>query len=164
MKKLYSKLVQIVPSIVMMMIFTISCDNPQENGNKALINEKNIPERIYYTIIEVGDEDSVAQVGLIEDKDSVIVRGKVKGMNYPVSLYIEVKEADSLLATITTPGTKENLRFNQIVMPDGKADGPFGQSMKIKTGKSGSYHLIIGENLMQGVEYRGPFSITLKSF
>mgnify|MGYP007121801804 CR=1 FL=1 len=57
---------------------------------------------------------------------------------------------DLLYGEITGVGDMANVRFNQIVMPDGTSDGPFGRSIEYGLEQQGTYHLLIGESLMAG--------------
>ena len=64
---------------------------------------------------------------------------------------------------MTFPATASggNLRWSQIVMPDGKMDGPFGQDMTYMLSGSGRYGLIFSENMMTGDPWTGDAIITL---
>ncbi len=55
-----------------------------------------------------------------------------------------------------------NIRFNQIIMPDTNADGPFGKDIQYKLDKKGDYKLIIGESLMQGDPFDGDYILKFK--
>lgn len=54
-----------------------------------------------------------------------------------------------------------NVRFNQIIMPDGSMDGPFGRDISYELPTKGTYKLLIGESLMQGDPYDGNFIVEL---
>ena len=73
-----------------------------------------------------------------------------------------MKEGRRLTATILPEDSAANIRINQIFTPSGKADGPFGREVKRRLQEQGTYKLIIGENLMQGDEWKGKFKLTVK--
>lgn len=69
--------------------------------------------------------------------------------------------SEKLFGRITLPAKDGNVRFNQIVMPGGKADGPFGRDITYTLADSGTYLLSVGESLMQGDPYDGNFTVEL---
>lgn len=71
---------------------------------------------------------------------------------------------ESLYGRIVLPASNAgNLRFNQIISPEGNSDGPFGRDISYYMTHGGSYTLAIGESLMQGDPYDGNFIIELYS-
>lgn len=55
-----------------------------------------------------------------------------------------------------------NIRINQIKYPDGSFEGPYGQSLTLKTPQKGEYWIILSKNLMADGNSKGHFSINLK--
>lgn len=82
------------------------------------------------------------------------------------------KEKDTLSFDITHPSHVEielktsdntgNLRINQMIMPDGAMDGPYGRTIEDSLSQAGTYRLIIGESLMQGDPYAGDYHLKIK--
>ncbi len=73
--------------------------------------------------------------------------------------------AKSAEISITFPNASgANLRFSQIVMPDGSMDGPFGIKTGYNLNQQGWYTLIFSENQMAGERWSGEavISITLR--
>lgn len=66
---------------------------------------------------------------------------------------------DELYAAISEVPDTANIRFNQIYMPDGTADGPFGRDIVYGLAQKGMYRLVIGESLMQGEPWGGDFMV-----
>ena len=64
--------------------------------------------------------------------------------------------------TVTSENQDMNIRFNQIKLPNGEFDGPFGQEINYDVKENGEVWLIIGKNLMASGKAKGKFSITLK--
>lgn len=81
-------------------------------------------------------------------------------------IHVEIKNVttDSLVATLSMPAGGRNLRFNQIVMPGGAMDGPFGNDIHYGTPKQGNYTLIIGKDNMADGQVEGPVTVYLKLF
>lgn len=75
---------------------------------------------------------------------------------------IPVKQGRHLTASISSDDSAANVRINQIITPGGKADGPFGRDFTFAIHQQDTYRLLIGENLMQGDEWKGEFKLTVK--
>jgi len=73
----------------------------------------------------------------------------------------QVKEKDSLVAVLHAPGEGRNLRFNQIQLPDGTLDGPFGHELHYAAKQNGDYTLILGKDNMADGSVKGPVVIYL---
>jgi hypothetical protein len=54
-----------------------------------------------------------------------------------------------------------NIRFNQIVTPNGQSAGPFGQEIEYTLTQKGTYKILIGQSLMAENAYVGPFLVFL---
>lgn len=106
--------------------------------------------------------DSTIHINFPKDSTWVTVNGKMKGIKHPITVYIPVKQGKQLTATILPADSLANIRINQIFTPDGKADGPFGRELKHAIKQQGTYKLIISENMMQGDEWKGEFTLTVK--
>jgi len=55
-----------------------------------------------------------------------------------------------------------NIRFNQIKLPSGETEGPFGREMLLKTKEKGEIWLIIGKSNMASGETKGKFSVSIR--
>jgi hypothetical protein len=71
------------------------------------------------------------------------------------------KKGDSLTAEILPDTTMANVRFNQIFMPGGTSDGPFGLTIHYALNETGNYKLIIAESLM-AEPWTGKYAVHLK--
>ncbi|RAV29396.1 hypothetical protein [Sinomicrobium soli] len=90
-----------------------------------------------------------------------------------ISIFKEERQKKYLRFTTATPGTLTaeitagdsgaNLRFGQILMPDGTADGPFGKTIEYHLPHAGTYLLWIGENQMAGDPWEGVFEVNAVS-
>ncbi len=67
----------------------------------------------------------------------------------------------SLKGRLTSEDPAANIRFAQITMPDGTADGPFGSEIDYKLTGGGTYKLVINENIMAGDPWEGTFTVTI---
>lgn len=106
-------------------------------------------------------KDSVITIRFPKDSSSITVTGKLTGINTPVTVYIPVTKGGELSVLLVPQDSVANIRINQIFFPDGKADGPFGRNLVRKITQPGNYKLVIGEDLMQGEEWKGKFSLSV---
>lgn len=77
------------------------------------------------------------------------------------NIYFINSEAKAMKVDITFPGGSGNLRLAQIIMPDGSADGPFGQTTTYELNQYGWYQLIFHENMMAGDPRSGNVTIAV---
>jgi hypothetical protein len=77
------------------------------------------------------------------------------------TIFISVHQADSVLIKIKTPTDTANVRISQLFMPDGSADGPFGQELAYRFKDVGQYHITVNENKMIGNHYSGPYVVQI---
>jgi hypothetical protein len=70
-------------------------------------------------------------------------------------------EFDHLHATLSSDDEAANVRFTQIIMPDGEADGPFGMEIDYELVKEGEYRLLVNENMMAGDPWEGEFTLEI---
>ena len=68
----------------------------------------------------------------------------------------------NISGTVSPENLNMNIRFNQIRLPNGTFEGPFGREMMFKTRGNGELWLIIGKNNMASGESKGRFSVLIK--
>lgn len=79
-----------------------------------------------------------------------------------VTFTFEIKKIPAVLFAEVVPEQQDgNVRFAQIFMPDGSADGPFGNQLEYKLSHKGLYRLVVTENQMVGTPYYGKFTLRL---
>lgn len=85
------------------------------------------------------------------------------GRTGPNIIYnFSISKPQSLIAEIVPDKTGCNVRFNQVIMPGNKADGPFGMQLKYKLPRKGKYQLIVGHNMMAGDPEICDFTLKVK--
>lgn len=112
-------------------------------------------------VIKDDKSDTLITVTFPKDSTWTKIEGKMRGVKYPVTVVIPVKQGKQLSASLQTEEPTANIRINQIFTPDNKADGPFGKELKYPIKMEGNYQLKIGENMMQGDEWKGTFWLTI---
>jgi hypothetical protein len=106
--------------------------------------------------------DSIINVTFPKGAKAITVEGNMRGIDKPVTVLIAAKKGQSLSALLIPEDTTANIRINQVIFADSKADGPFGRELHKKIPTEGTLKLIIAENKMQGEEWKGKFTLNLK--
>jgi hypothetical protein len=106
--------------------------------------------------------DSVIHLDFAPGNVSVTVKGHVDKKGAPVICYLPVTIGKKLTASVVPDNKKATLRFSHIYFPDGKSDGPFGNTLKYGIKQKGTYKIYIGPNKMAGDPVSSDFTLTVK--
>ena len=106
--------------------------------------------------------DSVIQLSFPTDSNSVTVKGHMEKRGNPVICYLPVTRGNKLTASVVPDNAKATIRFSHIYLPDGKSDGPFGNTLKYALKQKGTYKLYIGPNKMAGDPFSTDFILKIK--
>ncbi|MDH6252178.1 hypothetical protein M2347_001905 [Chryseobacterium sp. H1D6B] len=71
-------------------------------------------------------------------------------------------EKSNIKAVISTKEKDFNIRFNQIKLPNGEYDGPFGRELTYETSGNGEVWLIIGKSNMASGSTKGHFTVSVE--
>ena len=83
-----------------------------------------------------------------EGTNRQVLRGKIAGNGPDVIYKLAVGNSKGLSAIISPDIIGCNIRFNQVIFPGGKSDGPFGKELKIELKEKGNYLVHVGHNRM----------------
>lgn len=149
----------------------VSVEQPvqKENNDSAALRMKDS------IINNAPKTKEVLRTGVMREvKDGQIVR-TVDGEHLPITLGEEfTKDNQELILKITdfaNPeikakiSTKEkdfNIRFNQIKLPNGDYDGPFGRDLTYALKDKGEVWLIIGKSNMASGNTKGNFTVSIE--
>lgn len=78
-----------------------------------------------------------------------------------VNLVFNSEDFTKMTTTLSAQDSTANIRFSQIVMPNGDMDGPFGATISYHLPIQGDYLLLIHENQMAGDPWSGDFEINI---
>lgn len=137
-----------------------ACNRSSDAKNTASENKESLQDTVssINKIPEIKIQaDSVLHL-LVPDNGDTLKTDILK-QSAPITCNISVSKKGKLMALITTPSGKGNIRFNQIIAPDGTADGPFGKKIEYTATQTGIYKLIIAANLMAEDPYNGEFTL-----
>ncbi|WBV59766.1 hypothetical protein PFY12_11935 [Chryseobacterium camelliae] len=170
------KLLFVIPVIV------LSCKKETKDIEIKTIDSVTLKQKSENTIDSVVKKEDAKITDTItpEDRATTEENGRVlvktvDGSRFPIVLQEEfTKEHDKLIikisnyskpelkARIVTKQNDFNIRFNQIKLPDGMMDGPFGREITYKIPTKGEVWLIIGKNNMADGKITGVFSVNIE--
>ncbi|MET0637661.1 MAG: hypothetical protein ABWZ25_16650 [Chitinophagaceae bacterium] len=105
--------------------------------------------------------DSLIRFMFDRDSSTLTATGTLGSARDRITGYLSVDKEVDLTAMLFPDDKGLNIRFTQIVLPDGKTDGPFGQTLRYKLTQPGTYQLIIGPSNMADGKVKGDFTIRL---
>ena len=106
--------------------------------------------------------DSVIQLSFAPGTNSVQVKGHLDKKGEPVICLLPVVQGKKLTASVIAENEKATIRFSQLYLPDGKSDGPFGQTLNYKLAQKGLYKILISPNKMAGDPASTDFVLNVK--
>ncbi|WON93097.1 hypothetical protein [Sphingobacterium sp. UGAL515B_05] len=131
---------------VLIVFFYGACQLPQRPPQSSTNESKRKAEELPSNVTFFGGGRS---------KEMNMVSGKTD------TIFISVHQADSVLIKIKTPTDTANVRISQLFLPNGSADGPFGQELAYRFKDVGQYHITVNENKMVGNHYSGPYVVQI---
>lgn len=105
--------------------------------------------------------DSVIHLSFAPGTHSVSVKGHLDKRGDPVICLLPIVSGKDLAASVVPENEKATIRFSHVYLPDGKSDGPFGQTLKYKLHQKGPYKLYIDANKMAGDPVSTDFLLTV---
>ncbi len=100
------------------------------------------------------------QLSVVENEPLQFQLVKIAGKRDTISF--EIEKGAWVTVTLSTPADTGNIRINQIIMPDGEMDGPFGKTYTDSLHVPGTYQLIIAESLMAENPYTGEYHVAIE--
>ena len=151
-------------SLFIFILCIAACRNIETENNSATAKKIPINDSSGSSAINETDftKDSIITIKFPKDSSSTTVTCRMNGINKPITVNIPVTIGKKLTMQLIPEDSVANIRINQLFMPNGKADGPFGRKMEMKITQQGNYKVIVSENLMQGDEWKGIFKLTVK--
>jgi len=101
--------------------------------------------------------DTITELTFSEGVNSLSIKGRLDKPGDVAMYSFTVNKSARLTGRITVDKGPANIRFNQIVMPDGQSDGPFGQQLDYTLAQKGVYKIKIGQSLMAENAFVGDF-------
>lgn len=145
--------------VAFFMIMLIACDQSGSKNNPAEIVKK---DTITKTKIASSNDKNINKNNnsiLHAGVDTFSVRLQMNGIKDRKIIPLNIVSGKELFAVIHKNDGKDNIRINQLEMPNGTFDGPFGDSLYYKIKIAGVYNIIIGPDLMATGKLDGAFKL-----
>src|SRR5690606_656694 len=111
------------------------------NNTNRHLNNKSDSINAGKSIVTDAAGDSVINLVFPAGDSTAVVLGKLEGPGKHITVHVPVQNQNKLTASLTPLDSLSNIRFNQIIYPDGKKDGPFGREISIGVQQNRSYQL-----------------------
>jgi len=129
-------------------IFSVACSSNHESPTSSAEGASSPAQEVAATPSVVDARaDSTIQITFPPNDSAVVVLGELKTVNQEITVTIPVQDKRKLSATLTPPDSLPNIRFAQVIRPNGEADGPFDTRVSFPTPQNGNYQLRISHNL-----------------
>lgn len=157
--------------VVCGVFMVIACnDSPGEEEKKSQTTGNSIlPQEDSFTTVRPGDTvpaniqiDSVIYLAFAPGNVSVSVKGHIDKKGEPVICFLPVTIGKKLEASVVPDNKKAAIRFSHLYFPDGKSDGPFGNTLKYDLKQKGTYRIYISPNMMAGDPVSSDFVLKVK--
>jgi hypothetical protein len=177
------KLFLLIPLVIFSCKKESSVTETQNTDSLADVQQPVTTEKTDSAVLKMKDSvinnapktKEVLRTGVMREvKDGQIIR-TVDGGRFPLTLGEEfTKDGQELVlkiinfnqpkinAKISTKEKDFNIRFNQIKLPNGDYDGPFGRDLTYDIKEKGEVWLIIGKSNMASGNTKGSFKVSLE--
>jgi len=137
---------------VVFLFFACSGNTKKEIPQNETISQNN-------TALVYPNDSGVVQIHLIDSVAKIQIH-----KNKDQTIYLEFKSEGykKIKGYLSSQDSIANIRFSQIILPDGTMDGPFGRDIDYDISQNGLYRLSVHENMMAGDPWDGDFYVDLK--
>ncbi|WP_029906360.1 hypothetical protein [Prevotella sp. 10(H)] len=145
-------------SVIIPSIMLYSCSyttKPNENLAEGL-SQKPLMAMTQTTPAMIPSEAGIVRMNIVDGKGKIKVQKK---KDQTVYIEFESKGYKNVSAQLFSMDSLANIRFSQIILPNGSQDGPFGRELKYRTTKDGIYKISVHENMMAGDPWGGTFDV-----
>ncbi|MGF7230036.1 hypothetical protein [Arachidicoccus sp.] len=125
-----------------------SCGNSQSAQKTSVLSNPKIDMTTTDTLTRINNKDSIIHIKINAHDLPKTIAFSILYRYQKVYVEISAVHSHKIAAQLEVEGKNRNIRFNQIKMPDGSSDGPFGRSIVYTTRQKGNYTLIIGKDNM----------------
>ncbi len=147
-------------------------DSSTFNGKSAAQQNVPVPDGVV-SIQEIADSTVIPQTFRVIEGNKIIrtINGDMipltiedEFINPNQQLTVKVKNftASKISATVIPSIPEMNIRINQLRLPDGQWDGPFGREFSYEIEKPGEIWLVVGKSNMASGQPLGKFKLHLQ--
>lgn len=145
------------------LLLLIACHSPKEKNMPAQTIEPkpvtvdavvNQPDTIPYNV----QIDTVIHLSL-DSVQTATAKGAISKTKSQIYCYFSVNKKQTIRAKLIPASQDLNIRFSQLIFPDGHTDGPFGRELVYSLRQTGLYQLVIAPNRMASGPFNGDFEL-----
>ncbi len=121
-----------------------------------------------FSIPEHTNKEALPEIIMLQNNDTLIISDQVRTLRFRKQakavnfLKINNKKPQVYTLQLQPLDTLGNIRFSQVLLPDGTSDGPFGTELTYNFEFSGTYIIKMAENMMSGDPWEGDVVLTVK--
>lgn len=104
-------------------------------------------------------EKTLTRKSLFGASDTLLFNLKMDSAGQKITVPVNISSGDKIYANLFSADSTANIRISQVGFPDHTFDGPFGKNIVFKIKDTGTYQIIIAENMMAGDKWVGSFNL-----
>jgi hypothetical protein len=142
--------------IIFIFCLLAGCDE----GNKS-DSEKSL-DSIRTEVVDIdtsSSEKTLSRKSLFGASDTLLFNLKMDSATQVITVPVKISSGDKIFASVSAADSTANLRINQVGFPDNHFDGPFGKDIVFKIKDTGTYKIIVAENMMAEGKWLGNFNL-----
>lgn len=141
--------------IILISILIYGCGNSQKKENVFQSEQQNALILENDSVFYPSDSDTIR----IDIQNGAAHLKVHKKEREHVNFVFNPQDFTKMTARLSSKDSTANIRFTQIIMPNGDMDGPFGPTISYDLPVKGDYLLLVHENQMGGDPWSGDFEI-----
>lgn len=138
-------------------LFMNACTKSSKEGEAPVSSDSIRVETDRDSVLYPSDSDTLC-MRLVDGTETLTIHKKKRQR---IALSFDSQGYTKLSGTLASQDSTANIRFEQIALPDGEMDGPFGRDMAYDLPVQGTYLLFINEDQMAGDPWAGDFEVTV---
>lgn len=144
--------------IFALICFSCSMDSKKKSEQNLPVTDIATHSNILDSIV-IPSDSGIVHMSIVDGKGYLTVRKKEDQV-----VYIEFLSTGNskVKGHLSSPDSLANIRFSQIIMPDGTMDGPFGRDIEYAISQNGYYKISVHENMMAGDPWGGVFHVKIE--
>ena len=126
----------------LLFFIVIGCQSPQDDKSMESVTE------------------DIMEYEMPAEREPLVFE-RTKGEREKDTISFDLDEPGLVKMKLSVPGDSGNIRINQLVMPNGEMDGPFGKTYEANLEDLGTYQVIIGASMMAENPYIGDYRLEI---
>lgn len=94
--------------------------------------------------------------------DTFSINRNIEKALHADTLHIKIEKPGTISGKLLVASDKANLRFEKIIEPSGKTEGPFSKTFSYKVDRSETIMVLVNASQMAEAAYSGPYRVYLE--